>query len=364
VGGVAIQHGCVTGADTRRVVHDDALSLEAGSGHRRIALVITTHITTLDVLDGHVLHVETDVVTRLGLFKLFVVHFDGLNLGDHLGGTKANVHTRLQDTSLNATDWDCTDTRDLVHILKGKTKRLVNSASRRVDVVQSSQQTRTLVPLHVGRVLNHVVTSPSGDRDERNVLDVITDLLQVLLDFVLDFNVTRLAVSHRLVVHLVDAANHLLDTQGKAQQGVFASLTSLGPTGFKLTNTRGNHENGNIGLRGTSDHVLDEVTVTRGINDGEVVLLGFKLPQGDINGDTTFTFSLELVQNPGILERSFTHFGGFCFELFNGTLVNTTALEDQVTGGGGLTGIDVTDHNKVDVCFDFTHDSKSWLLLK
>ena len=40
---------------------------------------------------------------------------------------------------------------------------------------------------------------------------------------------------------------------------------------------------------------------------------------------------------------------GFLFELLNGTLVDTTALVDQVTGGGRLTGVDVADNDDVNV---------------
>lgn len=36
-------------------------------------------------------------------------------------------------------------------------------------------------------------------------------------------------------------------------------------------------------------------------------------------------------------------------ELLDGTLVNTTALVDQVTGSGRLAGIDVADNDDVDV---------------
>ena len=60
-------------------------------------------------------------------------------------------------------------------------------------------------------------------------------------------------------------------------------------------------------LRCTGDHVLDEVSVSRGINDCDVVLGGLKLPQGNVDGDTTLSFSLQLVQHPGILERAFAH---------------------------------------------------------
>jgi hypothetical protein len=36
-------------------------------------------------------------------------------------------------------------------------------------------------------------------------------------------------------------------------------------------------------------------------------------------------------------------------ELLDGTLVDTTALVDQVTGSGGLAGIDVADNDDVDM---------------
>jgi hypothetical protein len=39
----------------------------------------------------------------------------------------------------------------------------------------------------------------------------------------------------------------------------------------------------------------------------------------------------------------------YLLELFNGTSVNTTALVDQVTGGGGLAGVDVSNDDDVDV---------------
>ena len=45
-----------------------------------------------------------------------------------------------------------------------------------------------------------------------------------------------------------------------------------------------------------------------------------------------------------ILEGALAEFSSFLLELFDGTLVDTTALVDQVTSGGGLAGIDVTDN--------------------
>ena len=44
-----------------------------------------------------------------------------------------------------------------------------------------------------------------------------------------------------------------------------------------------------------------------------------------------------------VLEGTFAEFSSFLLEFFNGTLVDTTTLVDQVTGGGRFAGIDVTD---------------------
>lgn len=48
---------------------------------------------------------------------------------------------------------------------------------------------------------------------------------------------------------------------------MLASLTVLGDTGLELTSTTGDDEDGTVSLGGTSDHVLDEVTVTGSVND-------------------------------------------------------------------------------------------------
>ena len=119
---------------------------------------------------------------------------------------------------------------------------------------------------------------------------------------------------------------------------------------------------GNIGLRSSGDHVLDEITMSGGINHGEEMALGLELPQSDIDGDTSLSFGLKFVKNPSVLERSLTHFFGFLLELLDGSLINTTALVDQVTSGGGLSGVDMTNDDQVNVLLFFTHLSVFSLL--
>ena len=46
-------------------------------------------------------------------------------------------------------------------------------------------------------------------------------------------------------------------------------------------------------------------------NDGDIVLRGFELPERNIDGDTTLTLSLQLVEHPSILEGALAEFGGF-----------------------------------------------------
>ena len=84
-------------------------------------------------------------------------------------------------------------------------------------------------------------------------------------------------------------------------------------------------------------------------NDGDLILGSLELPEGNIDGDTTLTLSLELVKNPSVLEGTLAELGSLLLELLDSTLVNTTALVDQVTGGGRLTGVDVTDNDDVKV---------------
>lgn len=59
-------------------------------------------------------------------------------------------------------------------------------------------------------------------------------------------------------------------------------------------------------LGSSSDHVLDEIIMSRCIDDGDVIFFSLKLPELDVgdDGDATLTLHLQLVQNPGVLERT------------------------------------------------------------
>jgi hypothetical protein len=50
-----------------------------------------------------------------------------------------------------------------------------------------------------------------------------------------------------------------------------------------------------------------------------------------------------MIESLTIFEGTLAELSSFLFELFDGTLVDTTALVDQVTSSGRFTRIDVTD---------------------
>lgn len=123
---------------------------------------------------------------------------------------------------------------------------------------------------------------PARDGDEGNGLGVVTDLLDEGGGFLDDFVEAVLAplepMSTLMImlerkktnlggVHLVDSNDELTDTKGEGQKSVLAGLAILGDTSLELTSTTGDDEDSAIGLGGTGDHVLDEITVSRGIND-------------------------------------------------------------------------------------------------
>ena len=82
---------------------------------------------------------------------------------------------------------------------------------------------------------------------------------------------------------------------------MLTSLPILGDTSFEFTSAGSDDENGTVSLGGTRDHVLDEVTMAGGVDDGDIVLGGLELPEGNVDGDTALTLGLELVEHPGVL---------------------------------------------------------------
>lgn len=235
--------------DLSGVVHDDNLGGEGLALSGGDVLGVTSDHTTADILDGQVLDVETNVVSGESLRELDVVHLDGLDLSGQTSGGESDDHAGLEDTGLNTADGDSSDTSDLVHILKGDTEGLVSRALGLDDGIKSLNEGGALVPGEVGGPLEHVVTVPSGDGDEGDLLGVVSDLLDEGRGLLHDFVVTGLGVVGGLLIHLVDGDDHLSHTQGVGKESVLTGLTSLGNTSLELTSGGGNDQHGGISLK-------------------------------------------------------------------------------------------------------------------
>ena len=301
----------IPSADLAGMVENNDLGVEGVAPLGWVILGIASDVATADLLYRDVLDIEADVITRLTFGKLLVVHFDRLDFGGHPSRSKGDDHTSLDNTGLDTTDGNSSDTANLVDILEWKTERLVRRTAGRVDAVDGLEKSLArdlgfglllppLVPGAVGRNINHVVAVEPRDGDERYRLWVVSDFLDERARFFTDFLVAVLRPFGG--IHFVDSNNELPNTEGECKQSVLASLPVLGDTSLKFTSASSNDEDSAVSLRGARNHVLYEVPMARGINNSDIVLGGFEFPQGNVDGDTTLTLGLELVEHPCVLE--------------------------------------------------------------
>merc|ERR1719438_748568 len=135
------------------MIKDNNLSSKVRDSGCWLVLGVRGHVSSLDVLHGHVLDVEADVVSGDGLGERLVVHLHGLDLGgQHVGG-EGDDHARLDDASLNPAHGHCSNTTNFVNILEGKSERLVSGSGWRNDGIKSLQKSHSagisLLPLHL-----------------------------------------------------------------------------------------------------------------------------------------------------------------------------------------------------------------------
>merc|ERR1719347_720375 len=172
VGGMTVQDWAVAVADLTGVVQHNDLGGEVRDSGGGLVLAVGGNVTSLDVLHGDVLDVESNIVSGNGLGQRLVVHLHGLDLSGQHVGSEGDNHARLDDASLHTTHGHCSNTSDFVDILQGKSERLVSGSGGRNDRVQSLQESHatglallplnapSLVPGHVGGCPDHVVSVP------------------------------------------------------------------------------------------------------------------------------------------------------------------------------------------------------------
>merc|ERR1719452_423497 len=105
-----------------------------------------------------------------------------------------------------------------------------------------------LPPGHVIGFLQHVVSLETRDGHNWGSGRIVSNLLDVGIDFLANFLEPFLGEFRLSAVHLVDSNHHLLHTQSKAQQNMLTSLAILRDTSLKLSSTSSNNQHSTISL--------------------------------------------------------------------------------------------------------------------
>jgi len=334
VGGVAVEDGGVSVGDGSGVFDDDDLGGEILANLGGVVLGVGTDVSSSEVLGVDSFDVESDVVSGSGLGKLFVVHFDGLDVSDDVGGDELDGHSDLEGSGFDSSDGDGSDSGNLVDVLKRQSEGLVVGSDGGVDGIDGLNHAVALVPGHFVGSLGEVFSFQSGIRNELDLLFLESSFGQESSGFLDD--VVESFLGPVLSVHFVDGDDHLSDSESVGQKGVFSGLSFGGNSGFEFFGGSGDDQNGDVGLGGSGDHVFDEVSVSRGVDDGAGVFLGVEFVQGDVDGDTSVSLGFEFIQDPSVGEGSLSLGFGFLLVLLNNSGFNSSALDDQVSGGGGF----------------------------
>src|SRR6266705_3695223 len=223
LGRVRVEDRRVPGRDDARMVQDDDLRGEGLRDRRRVVRrpgdVAPAEILLVDPAD-----VEADVVARLRLRDLLVVHLDRLDLADLVRGHEVDLHPDLQDPGLDAADGHGPRARDRVDVLHREAQREVRRLRRDGQGVQRLDEGRDLVPRHLGRRLRDVLALVRADRDERDLVDLVADALQESGELRLQLVKPRLGKRRLRRVHLVDRDDQLLHAERAGEEDVLLRL--------------------------------------------------------------------------------------------------------------------------------------------
>jgi hypothetical protein len=284
--------------------------------------------------------------------------------------------SRAKSSLLNCSANNLTNSLNVVHSGDGKAERSVGLTLRRNDqLIQSIKKGESgdldlglevglpsLVPGSLVGFHDEVISVESRVRDERNLLWLEANYLKHLSELVLDLIVTSLVPVAS--IHLVDSDNDLLNSEKIEKTSVLTSLTfldshfgiCLGDSRLETSLLSGNKKKTYISGSGSGNHVLDVILVAGSIDNGVVILLGEEFLGVTLNGNSTLTLLLTGIKVVRETEGRLSLLFGQSLKLCHFTLGNSSALEDKVTTGSGLSSIYVTADNERKMIFSgFRH---------
>mmetsp|Transcript_32690 Transcript_32690/g.103491 ORF Transcript_32690/g.103491 Transcript_32690/m.103491 type:complete len:449 (-) Transcript_32690:281-1627(-) len=258
----------------------------------------------------------------------------------------------------------------LVLICDGKSKRQVKESLSRLELVQKFEERRPVVPganLSVNSGLQ-VGTRESRDGHEEDIgFGVETSLLQERLQDVTNFLVSSFIPNSALqtdrrIVHLVNGDNQGFDSSSLGKHSMLTRLATTVKTCFELSFSDRDHENSNIRLSCTSDHVRNEVLVTRRIEDCVILRFSFKRSSATLLSLSFCTLLISCVHTPRKFPALSVFGLGFPFILFHCSLINLSGKIHDMATDGRLASVDVSHKDNVQMAFQsFALDMRSFL---
>ncbi|GIX65337.1 mitochondrial ribosomal protein L37, putative [Babesia caballi] len=152
-----------------------------------------------------------------------------------------------------------------------------------------------------------------------------------------------------VVVHLVDGDDEVGDAEGFGQQRVLTRLPSSLEPRLELSLARRQNEHTAVRLRGARDHVRHVVFVSWRVQDGEPLVGCFDPRLAHLHCLAFLPLLLIRVHNKSQEPALTVPVLRFSLVLLDGTLVHVPAEVQDVTTCGGLSRVDVTDEDNVQV---------------
>src|SRR3954467_5829837 len=306
------------------LAEDVDLGLEVGV--RSGGAGLDDDLAALDLLALDAAKQQADVLARLALVEQLAEHLDAGDGRRHLLFLDADDVDRLvdlDDAPLDAAGDDGAAAGDREDVLDGHEEGLLDLADRlRHGGVNGIHELEQLgAPLRVA-----LERLQRRDADDRDVVAGELVLRQQLADLELDELEDLLVVDH---VGLVQRHDDRRDADLAGQEDVLLGLRHRAVG-------RGDDEDRAVHLRGTRDHVLDVVSVTRAVDVRVVTRLRLVLDVRDRDRDATLALLRRLVD---LVERR------------EGVEVRVLVVQDLGDGSGQrrLAMVDVTDGADVDV---------------
>ena len=167
--GVNVEDRGVSDGHDGGVVQDDDLCSEGLSNRRRV-VNRSCDVSPLDLVLCDSTDVESNVVSGDCLGQLLVVHLDGLDLTSDVGRHEDDLGLGLEDSGLDTSDRNGSNSSDGVDILDREPECLVGLLCGDGECIECLDEGGSLVPGGVSGCCLDVVSGVCGNGDEGDVL--------------------------------------------------------------------------------------------------------------------------------------------------------------------------------------------------